>query len=54
MGLDSFKKTTGDIMRELRATSKATSAERIYTAGKKEYLIWQEGDIRHRILPTRT
>lgn len=42
MGLESFKKTTGDIMRELRAAEKAPGAERIYTAGEKEYLIWQE------------
>lgn len=42
MGLDSFKKTAGDIMRELRSSQKAPGAERIYTAGEKEYLIWQE------------
>lgn len=42
MGLDSFKKTAGDIMRELRAAEKAPGAERIFTAGEKEYLIWQE------------
>lgn len=33
-----FKKTTGDIMRELRASEKAPGAERIYTCGEKEYL----------------
>ncbi|SLC85767.1 ureidoglycolate dehydrogenase [Mycobacteroides abscessus subsp. abscessus] len=42
MGLDSFKKTAGDIMRELRTSEKAPGAERIYTAGEKEYLIWKE------------
>lgn len=41
-GLESFKKTAGAIMRELRASQKAPGAERIYTAGEKEYLVWQE------------
>lgn len=36
--LDEFKKTTGDILRELRASKKAPGQERIYTAGEKEYL----------------
>ncbi len=39
---DSFKKTTGDILRELRNSKKAPGAERIYTAGEKEYLAWIE------------
>ncbi|NTV89007.1 MAG: Ldh family oxidoreductase [Clostridiales bacterium] len=38
--LDAFKKTTGDILRELRASKKAPGQERIYTAGEKEYLAW--------------
>jgi L-2-hydroxycarboxylate dehydrogenase (NAD+) len=38
--LDSFKKTAGDILRELRASKKAPGQERIYTAGEKEYLAW--------------
>jgi LDH2 family malate/lactate/ureidoglycolate dehydrogenase len=38
--LDKFKKTTGDILRELRASVKAPGQERIYTAGEKEYLAW--------------
>lgn len=42
MGLESFKKTTGDILRDLRNSQKAPGAERIYTAGEKEYLAWQE------------
>ncbi|MDF2510512.1 MAG: Malate/L-lactate dehydrogenase [Herbinix sp.] len=42
MGLDSFKKTTGDILRELRASKKAPDQERIYTAGEKEYKVWLE------------
>ncbi|MDR1836147.1 MAG: Ldh family oxidoreductase [Treponema sp.] len=35
-----FKKTTGDILRSLRASAKAPGQERIYTAGEKEYLAW--------------
>lgn len=42
MGLEEFKKTAGEIMRELRASAKAPGAERIYTAGEKEWLAWQE------------
>ncbi len=42
MGLESFKKTCGDILRELRASTKAPGEERIYTAGEKEYLVWLE------------
>jgi len=42
MGADVFKKITGDILRELRASAKAPDAERIYTAGEKEYLHWLE------------
>ena len=38
--LDKFKKTTGDILRELRASAKMPSHDRIYTAGEKEYLAW--------------
>jgi L-2-hydroxycarboxylate dehydrogenase (NAD+) len=35
-----FKKTTGDILRELRASRKMPGQERIYTAGEKEYETW--------------
>jgi len=42
MGLDAFRKTTGDILRELRASTKAPGEDRIYTAGEKEYLVWQQ------------
>lgn len=38
--LESFKKTTGDILRELRNSKKASNQDRIYTAGEKEYLAW--------------
>ena len=41
MGLDTFKKTAGDICRSLRASKKAPGQERIYTAGEKEWLTWQ-------------
>jgi LDH2 family malate/lactate/ureidoglycolate dehydrogenase len=40
--LDAFKKTTGDILRALRASRKAPGAERIYTCGEKEYYMSQE------------
>ncbi len=42
MGLDAFKKTAGDILRSLRASEKAPGEGHIYTAGEKEYLVWQE------------
>jgi LDH2 family malate/lactate/ureidoglycolate dehydrogenase len=42
MGLDEFKKTAGDILRELRSSKLAPGHERIYTAGEKEYLARQE------------
>jgi L-2-hydroxycarboxylate dehydrogenase (NAD+) len=37
---DDFKKTTGDILRELRASRKMPGHDRIYTAGEKEHLTW--------------
>ena len=40
--LSEFKHTTGEILRELRASSKAAGEERIYTAGEKEYLAYLE------------
>ena len=39
MGEDVCRKKTGDIMRSMRASKKAPGAERIYTAGEKEYEI---------------
>jgi LDH2 family malate/lactate/ureidoglycolate dehydrogenase len=42
MGLDEFKKTAGDICRALRASQLAPGATRIYTAGEKEWDVWQE------------
>ncbi len=38
--VDSFKRHTGDILRELRQSQKAPCADRIYTAGEKEHLAW--------------
>jgi LDH2 family malate/lactate/ureidoglycolate dehydrogenase len=37
-----FKKTAGDILRELRASVKAEGQTKIYTAGEKEYLAFLE------------
>ncbi|HOY37882.1 MAG: Ldh family oxidoreductase [Bacteroidales bacterium] len=37
-----FKSTTGNILRELRNSAKMPGAERIYTAGEKEYIHLQE------------
>ncbi len=42
MGEDTFRQTSGDIIRALRSSEKAPGAERIYTAGEKEWLAWQE------------
>ncbi|MGN0363745.1 MAG: Ldh family oxidoreductase [Bilifractor sp.] len=42
MGLETFKKTAGDICRGLRASQKVPGADRIYTAGEKEYLAWMD------------
>jgi len=39
---DEFKKTAGNILRELRNSRKAPGHDRIYTAGEKEYLAWLE------------
>jgi len=38
--LDDFKRRTGDILRELRASKKTPGCQRIYTAGEKEYEAW--------------
>jgi len=40
VGLDTFRKTAGDICRALRASKKAPGESRIYTAGEKEYDVW--------------
>jgi L-2-hydroxycarboxylate dehydrogenase (NAD+) len=43
---EDFKKTTGEILRALRASKKAPGQDRIYTAGEKEYLAWQERKVK--------
>lgn len=42
IGLESFKKTAGSILRALRASQKMPGAEKIYVAGDKEYIKYQE------------
>lgn len=42
MGLDTFKKISGDILRELRNSTLAPGEDKIFTAGEKEYLAWLE------------
>ena len=42
LGEEEMRKTAGEILRQLRASKKAPGEERIYTAGEKEYLVWQE------------
>ncbi len=37
---EDFKKTTGSILRELRASKKMPGQSRIYTAGEKEHDVW--------------
>ena len=39
-GKEPFRKTAGEICRQLRASAKAPGNDRIYTAGEKEYLTW--------------
>ena len=39
---DAFKKTTGEILKNLRNSIKAPGQKRIYTAGEKEYITWLE------------
>lgn len=40
MGAETFKRTAGNILRELRASEKAPGRDRIYTAGEKEHEVW--------------
>ena len=42
MGLETFKKIAGQILRDLRGSQKAPGCDRIYTAGEKEYDTWCE------------
>jgi LDH2 family malate/lactate/ureidoglycolate dehydrogenase len=42
LGEDTFKETAGNILRDLRNSQKAPGEDKIYTAGEKEYLVYQE------------
>lgn len=44
MGAESFRRTAGNILRDLRSSKVAPGEERIYTAGEKEYLVKLERD----------
>jgi LDH2 family malate/lactate/ureidoglycolate dehydrogenase len=50
--LSDFKRTTGEILRELRSAKKAPGQNRIYTAGEKEYLTSLERIIKGVPVPT--
>ncbi len=41
MGVDTFKRIAGQIMRDLRNSKKAPGEDQIFTAGEKELLSWQ-------------
>ena len=45
MGEAEFRKTAGDILRDLRASEKAPGHDRIYTAGEKEWIARQANQI---------
>lgn len=40
LGLEAFKETAGNILRQLRNSEKAPEHDKIYTAGEKEYMTW--------------
>jgi len=42
IGLNSFKKTAGNIMRDLRGSRKIPREDKIFTAGEKEYISEEE------------
>lgn len=42
VGEEEFRHNVGEVLRALRASKKAPGQNRIYTAGEKEYLVWQE------------
>ncbi len=42
LGEEFTRHKAGEILRSIRASKKAPGAERIYTAGEKEYLVWLE------------
>ncbi|MCR4662235.1 MAG: Ldh family oxidoreductase [Clostridia bacterium] len=42
LGEELCRRKAGEILRSIRASKKAPGAERIYTAGEKEYNVWQQ------------
>ncbi len=42
LGEELCRKKTGDIIRAIRASKKAPGCDHIYSAGEKEYLVWQQ------------
>ena len=42
LGEDLCRKKSGDIIRAIRASKKQPGHDKIYTAGEKEYLVWQD------------
>lgn len=42
LGEDLCRKKSGDIIRKIRESKKAPGEDRIYSAGEKEYLVWQQ------------
>jgi LDH2 family malate/lactate/ureidoglycolate dehydrogenase len=42
LGEDVCRRKAGEILRSIRDSRKAPDAERIYTAGEKEWLVWQQ------------
>ena len=42
LGEELARKKAGDIIRSVRASRKAPGCEKIYSAGEKEWLVWQE------------
>ncbi|MFX1309184.1 MAG: Ldh family oxidoreductase [Promethearchaeota archaeon] len=49
IGLDSFKKTAGNIMKDLRGSRKIPKVDHIYTAGEKEFIA--ENEIKEKGVP---
>lgn len=42
VGQAEFRRIAGEICRDLRASKRAPGYDRIYTAGEKEWIVWQE------------
>jgi len=50
--LDAFKQRSGDVLRDLRSSARAPGQARIYTAGEKEHLAWQDRKVNGIPLPS--